>query len=390
MSPKTQTLLGVGDVYLYAAPPAEPLFEKTKPVLEPADISLGHIKCMFTSRGVNTFADMGLAQVGERFEMPGADPKNIAALDYAGFDVMTLANCHTWDAGDPGVEDTIAGLKKYGIAHCGAGMNIDEARRPAIIERDGTRIGFLAYNCTGPMGSWALPQKAGCAYVHVLAAYELDLPVIGGYPTTYTFAEPGKLQEMIDDIRKLRSLCDVLVVFLSKGIGFLPVKLAMYEQQVSYAAIDAGADLILASHAHILKGNEQYNGKWIFHGLGNFVINMGGPPVQSRPQSQSQSQNQKFVKAHGGPFFFERGGKETPFPNTPEQGLTIIAKCNIQDGRITEVSYLPCLGGQHKPVEILKNDERGQRVFEYVENITRGAELNARYEWKGDEVVIHT
>jgi hypothetical protein len=384
MSTKILTMLAVGDIYLKGTPPAEPLFAKVAPVLRSADVAVGHGKCMFTSRGINTFADMGLARVGERFETPGADPRNMSALHDAGFDMITLANCHTWDAGDPGVEDTIDGFRKYGIAYCGAGMNIDEASRPAIVERNGTRIGFLAYNCTGPMGSWALPHKAGCAYVHILAAYELDLPVIGGYPTTYTFAEPGSLQAMVEDIHNLKPLCDVLVVFLSKGLGFLPVRLAMYEQQVSYAAIDAGANLILASHAHILKGIEQYKGKWIFHGLGNFIISMAGT------LGQGNSQMRKFVKAHGGPFFFERGGKETPFPYSPEQGLTIIAKCNIQDGRITQVSYIPCIAGQNHPAEILKNDERGQQVFEYIVNITKGAELNARYEWKDNEVVIYT
>jgi hypothetical protein len=304
MSTKNLTMLAVGDVYLHATPPAEPLFAKVAPVLRSADVALGHGKCMFSLRGINTFADMGLARVGERFETPSGDPRNMSALHDAGFDVITLANCHTWDAGDPGVEDTIAGLQDLGIAHCGAGMNIDEARRPAVVERDGTRFGFLTYNCTGPMGSWALPHKSGCAYVHIVAAYELDVPCIGGYPTTYTFAEPGSLKAMVDDIHKLRPLCDVLVVFLSKGLGLLPARLAMYEQQVSYAAIDAGADLVLASHAHILKGIEQYKGKWIFHGLGNFIISATVAP------GRGDSHMREFIKAHGGPFFFERGGKD--------------------------------------------------------------------------------
>ena len=97
----------------------------------------------------------------------------------------------------------------------------------------------------------------------------------------------------------------------------------------------------------------------------------------------------QFIQAHGGPFFFEPGGKETPFPYTPEQALTIIAKCGVQDGRIANVGYLPCLAGQNQPPEILRNDERGRQVFEYMNNITKGAELNARYDWEGDEVVIH-
>jgi hypothetical protein len=383
MSKKTLALMAVGDVYLHGTPPAEPLFAKVAPVLRSADVALGHGKLIFTSRGTNTFADMGLARVSEGFKTPGGDPRNMSALQDAGFDVIMLGNCHTWDAGDPGVEDTIAGLQNLGIAYCGAGMNIEEARRPAIVERDGTRFGFLSYNCTGPMGSWALAHKAGCAYVHVVAAYELDVPCIGGYPTAYTFAEPGSLKAMVDDIHKLRPLCDILVVFFSKGLGLLPARLAMYEQQVSYAAIDAGADLILASHAHILKGIEQYNGKWIFHGLGNFVMSAAEAP------GHKDSMMREFIKAHGGPFFFERGGKETPFPYSPEQGLTIIAKCYIDGGRISRVSYLPCLVGQNQPAEILKNDKRGQQVFEYMANITKGAELNARYQWQGDEVVVY-
>jgi hypothetical protein len=163
--------------------------------------------------------------------------------------------------------------------------------------------------------------------------------------------------------------------------------LAMYEQQVSYAAIDAGADLILGHHAHMLKGIEQYNGKWIFHGLGNFAVTVG---TMSYQESFRELVQREFVKAHGGPFFFERGGKETPFPYSPEQGLTIIAKCIIEGGRISQVSYLPCLAEESTPPEILKNDERGQQVFNYVYNITQGAELNARFKWERDEVLLYS
>ena len=85
-----------------------------------------------------------------------------------------------------------------------------------------------------------------------------------------------------------------------------------------------------------------------------------------------------------------QGGKETTFPYSPEQELTVVAKCSIQDGQITQVGFLPCLAGQNNAPEILKNDEKGKQVFEYMENITKGAELNARYEWEGDEVMLYT
>ncbi len=401
MSSKILTMLAVGDIM--PSTPAEPLFALVAPTLRSADVVVGQGETVFTLRGVPTYVSMaptlGSADAvvgqGERVfhtrgvptevSMPrgggrGCDPSNISALRAAGFNVVHLAGNHIWDLGVPGVEDGIAGLRKYGIAFTGAGMNIDEARRPAVIERDGTRFGFLSYNCVGPIGSWATPDKPGCAYVHIITAY-VQYELAGGYPTIYTFAEPGSLQAMIDDIHKLRPLCDVLVVHFHKGLAFIPVMLARYEQQVSYAAIDAGADLIVGDHAHMLKGIEQYRGKWIFHSLGDFA---------RRYFQRSPQQLQRFARDLGGPFFFGPGHTAVPLPYSPEGMQTIIAKCTIDSGQISQVSYLPCLPNEQHQTEILKHDKRGQQVFDYMDNITKGAGLNARYEWKGDEVVIHT
>lgn len=372
METKNLTLLAVGDIAVGS--PAEPLFALVASTLRSADVVVGQQEGLFTLRGVPTSVP--------HVPRPhiGCDPKEIGALQDAGFNVMHLASNHTWEMGTPGIEDSIAGLKKYGIAFTGAGMNIDEARRPTIIERKGTRFGFLSYNCVGPSTSWATGDKPGCAYVHILTAYQPNKLDAGSYPVIHTFAEPRSLRAMVDDIQKLRPLCDVLVVHFHKGISFIPVRLAMFEQQVSYAAIDAGADLILGDHAHLLKGIEQYKGKWIFHNLGNFVW------FRNRnwnPESQAA-----FSRLDGGPFFFGPGHTKVPFPDCPEMMMTIIAKCTIENGQISQVGYLPCLSNEERQVEILKHDARGQQVFDYMDNATRGESLNARYEWQGDEVIV--
>ena len=107
------------------------------------------------------------------FPSPGCPPENIGAVASPGFNLMTLATNHVYDRDTPGIEDTIAGFQNHGIAVVGAGMNIDEARRPAIIERNGTRIGFLNYNCVGPKGQWATMIKPGCAYVDVISTTKI-------------------------------------------------------------------------------------------------------------------------------------------------------------------------------------------------------------------------
>jgi hypothetical protein len=382
MSDQTLTMLAVGDIIL-GKPNAEYYFNLTAPVLKSAEVTVGQLEIPFTNRVVDAYY---MEIPTEIPAMPGSDPANISAYSFAGFDVLTLAGNHIWDAGVPGIEDTISELKKYKIAHVGAGMNIREAKNHTIIERNGTVFGFLNYNCVGPKMTWATPDKPGCAYIHVITHYELDHPTPGSnLAKVYTFAEPETMGAMVEDIRKLRPLCDVLVVAFHKGVGFTPIEIAWFEQQISYAAIDAGADLILGHHAHILKGNEFYKGKAIFHGLGNFVILM--PPVHEDPVTWAFQQWDKRMED-----IFRGYNKpdidDNDYPWHPETALTMIAKCSVDNGQITRVSYLPCLINKQGQPEILKNDERGQEVFNYVDRITREAKLNARYKWEGNEVVV--
>ncbi|MFC1920371.1 CapA family protein [Chloroflexota bacterium] len=369
MSTETTTMLAVGDIIL-RLPDAGSFFRFTAPVLKAADVAVGNLECVFTERLEQTFSYTS---------SPPCNPEHISALPFAGFDVLTFAQNHMWDWGVPGMEDTIAGVQNFGINIVGAGMNIDEARRPVIIERNGTRFGFLNYNCVGPEASWASQDKPGCAYVKILTHNE---PPVRNRPSTaYTFAEVASQQEMVEDIQKLRPLCDVLVVALHKGILHKPAELAMYEQPLSYAAIDAGADLILGHHAHICKGIEQYKGKVIFHNLGNFVSVSN---VHVNPQTERLKQLTENMKK-----IFEPVDLAI-YPWHPESVYTMIAKCTIDNGMITRVSYLPCLVNKLGQPEVLQNDERGLQVFNYIDKITKQAGLNAQYKWEGDEVVIST
>ena len=134
-----------------------------------------------TSRGVPSSVDI---------PAPPADPAHLDALARAGVGVATLAGNHIFDSGPNGVEDTIAALHELGIATTGAGMTIDEARRPAIVEAGGLRVGTLSYNCVGPRESRATSRKAGAAPLDVLTHYELDYAGPGGPPKAYTFVTP--------------------------------------------------------------------------------------------------------------------------------------------------------------------------------------------------------
>jgi poly-gamma-glutamate synthesis protein (capsule biosynthesis protein) len=158
----------------------------------------------------------------------------------------------------------------------------------------------------------------------------------------------------------------------------------MYEQSVSYAAIDAGADLILGEHAHILRGIEQYKGKTIYHGLGHFVPFDPDAKPTKRPLWMVQQQQKIFSDSFG-----LNLSETQDWPEDNDSRMTIIAKCVIENGKISQVGFLPCLINNKEQPEILKHNTDGQKVFDYVNEITRAAKLNAQYKWNGDEVAIN-
>ena len=203
-------------------------------------------------------------------------------------------------------------------------------RLKAIIERNGTRFGFLNYNCVGPKGQWATLIKPGCAYV--ISFHTTKIPIIReAYPDVYTFAEHRSLEAMEDDVRNLRPRCDVLVVVFHKGIRLSP-KLAMYDREVSRAAIDAGADLVLGHHT-LEKGIELYKGKAIFHGLGLFI-----PATKGSSEEQVRARRALFNLDISDTFFMQQYPAQYPAPH-----LAMIAKCVVDNRKISQVGFLPCL-----------------------------------------------
>jgi poly-gamma-glutamate synthesis protein (capsule biosynthesis protein) len=193
-----------------------------------------------------------------------------------------------------------------------------------------------------------------------------------------TFPRREDLKWMIEDVKNARAKVDVVIVSFHWGIHFIPAVIPMYCFDVGYAAIDAGADLILGHHAHMLKGIEVYKGKVIFHSLGNFALELKSSAV-------THFLNTVVKKLYG----FEPDPNYPTVPFHPDFKYTMIAKIIISGGKITRVSYLPCLINTNaEPVIYERNTKEAQETFNYVERISRDQNLNVCYSWEGDEVVI--
>jgi len=371
------TLLAAGDIILGKDP--EKYFVSVDKIINEADVVLGQLEVPYSDRAPE-FADLHrklkyLAPLKDRF------------------DILSLAGNHIYDAKDIGVIDTIGWLEENNVLYAGGGLNIEHAKRPAIVEKKGVRIAVLSYNCTGPKVMSAAEKKPGCAYVDIITHYELgDVANPGGEPTKiYTFPEPVSFHSMLEDIRKIRNKCDVLAVYLHKGLVHKPVKLADYEQVVSHAAIDAGADVIFSSHSHILHGIEVYKGKTIYHGLNNFIawVPSLSPGFRAKKGvSNEVFDPEKWARSRIEMFGFVPDPEYPTYPFHPESIYTITAKCVIENGLITQTRFIPMIVNKAGIPIVVDRESGGEKVLEYMVKITEGANLNAVYEWDGDEIII--
>jgi poly-gamma-glutamate capsule biosynthesis protein CapA/YwtB (metallophosphatase superfamily) len=366
MSEDTITLLAVGDILPNRVNP-ESIFAATGSFLRKGDLTFGNLE--------SPYAESGTPGPSQSGAVPH-DPKNLAALTYAGFDVVSMANNHVYDWGAAALLEAMERVKRLGIAISGVGRNIEEARKPVIVERKGTRVAFLSYGCIGPPGYEAEVDKPGFAPVRVITHYEPYVYQPGNPAKIFTYAITEDLEAMVEDIKSVKPLADVVVATYHWGLYHVRASLAMYQQEIAYAALDAGADLILGHHPHILKGIEVYKGKAIVHSLANFAVEHREPDSSlSRAAPRSSWATVVRQLFPGVPF--------------PDQRKTIILKCIISNKSIAKVSFLPCLIKDDGEPEILpQRDEKSEEVFRYMVDISREAGLDTAYSWDRDDVVV--
>jgi len=174
------------------------------------------------------------------------DLRLMPELDQAGIDGVTLGNNHILDAGTTGLDETMRHLDEAGIAHAGAGMDLAEARKPMIFNLGGTKIGVLSYlRVPSYEWAWATQTAPGTA--------------------------PLVQNVMEEDIKRLRPKVDLILVMPHWGKEYIATP-EPKQVDFAHAAIDAGADLFIGGHAHWPKGIEMYEGKPIFYGIGNFLL----------------------------------------------------------------------------------------------------------------------
>lgn len=213
-------------------------FLKIADEFKKADVVFGNLEGPISDKG---------EKVGSIYSFRN-NPEAIEGLNFAGFNVLSLANNHAFDYGKEAFEDTLKRFKEIGIDYVGAGFNELEAYEPVIKEVNGTKIGFLAYTDLGSPYWKATANASGIAWIN------------------------GELLDLAgQQIKETKEKVDILIVSLHSGEEYAEAP-AQFQIEFSKAAIDAGADLAVGHHPHVVQKPEIYNGKYIYYSLGNFIF----------------------------------------------------------------------------------------------------------------------
>ncbi|KUG04614.1 capsule biosynthesis protein capa [hydrocarbon metagenome] len=171
----------------------------------------------------------------------------------SGFDLVTTANNHAFDRGYPGAMRTLEVLRSSGLDTIGTYVSEEESKDFLIKDIRGVKVGYLAYS----YGTNGIPIPAEKSYCFNL----LDR------------------DQILSDISKLRPQVDVLILILHWGSEYMPQP-NPEQEDLAYEFLDAGADVILGSHPHVIQPmkmieiNQQ--DKLILYSMGNIISHQQG------------------------------------------------------------------------------------------------------------------
>lgn len=366
------SIAAVGDVRIFRDDPDTALAQVVDHI-KAADIAFCQSESSYSDKG-------SMGSSGPRGASP-RDLKGYPAFAAAGFDVVSIASNHTMDWGRDALLDSIARMRRDGMQTIGAGADIEEARQPAIVERDGIRIAFLGYCSVAPKSYYAVPRRAGVAPMRAITHFEhLEDDQPGTPPMVMTWPVQRDLDAAVEDVKRARELADVVLVSFHWGVHFIPVWLADYQPTVAHAIIDAGADAIVGHHPHILKAIEVYRGKPIYYSLGNFAHDSWSvAEKKDDPVWRQQVADTYRVFGTSGPGLYR---------NEHTANYSAIAKLELTRGGVQRAAVQPVIiNERHEPRPVSASDEGGQ-VVEYLREITAAVGISTCFTVVGDEVVI--
>ncbi|MBG7609293.1 MAG: CapA family protein [Anaerolineae bacterium] len=220
---------------------ADFLYDDVRSMISEADLAVGTLNATISDFPPHTGCIQTFVLVG------GAN--NAEAMAGAGFDLMSLAtnhikNCGLTNCGDRAFFETLDNLHRVRIDTVGAGEDLGAALAPVVVTLHGTRFGFVSLGEIEP-SAFASTNSPGIAVL-------TD-------------------ENLVTSIAALQAISDVVIVMPHWGPEYSPMP-SYAQLRLAQVAVEAGADLVVGNHAHVIQGYQNVQGIPVFYGLGSFVF----------------------------------------------------------------------------------------------------------------------
>lgn len=327
-------------------PVPEEAFANVMSTLTSADVLFGHLECPLTTPSDNP----DILDIPYKPLWKFSERNMVKACSAAGFAAVGCASNVMYGA--RAVQDTISALNEEGIAYCGIGMNNKEARKPAIVERNGVKFGFLSYTSIfWPNFMEAGPATPGVATARAHTSYQpgrraQEMP--GASPIVKTVPDDEDLLAIENDIKTLREQVDIIVASFHWGVSS-DSHTFEYQKIYAHAAIKAGADIIMGHGSHLVQGIEVYKGKPVFYSLGNFAFDW-----------------KKMINRHLD---------------------SILVRCSINNKKLLSVSFVPAKRNEDNLITLLEPSQGdGKKIFDGV--VLMSSEYNTKFSAGTSEIFL--
>ncbi|MGH0590372.1 CapA family protein [Bacillus mycoides] len=258
------------------------VFRYTSPYFDNSDYVSGNFENPVLVEGKEQY------QKAEKYIHLETQKQTVAAAKAAGFTVLNLANNHMMDFGQKGLNSTLQVFKDVQLDYVGAGKNLDNAKNIVYQDVNGVRIASLGFTDAYVAGSIATKDQAGVLSMNPDVFFEL--------------------------IRKAKNSkkgnADLVIVNAHWGEEY-DTESNPRQQSLAKAMVDAGADIIIGHHPHVLQSFEVYKNSIIFYSLGNFVFDQGWTRTKDSALVQYHLQNNGMAKLEVVPLKIKEG---TPRP----------------------------------------------------------------------------
>ena len=209
-------------------------------MLSKSDVTISNLESPLSDNDSEPVYDKDVYIIGR--------PSAIESVVNSGIDIVSLANNHIMDYTGPALQDTLNALDDKGILHAGAGMNEADADKIVETTVNGASIAFFSWTDIVPDYYVAYGNEPGVASARL------------------------NMDDALKRVREAKETHDIVIVAMHWGIEYQDFYDESLQRNPAHQLVDAGADVVLGNHPHVLQGIEFYNGSLIAYAHGNCVF----------------------------------------------------------------------------------------------------------------------